>query len=230
MDVTINTMLPKLQDEKLLHVGQNAKRIRKLALMYNNNANENLKKYDNEMDKEKRTTAQKMNREKLPVVKKLIRARGMQRCLAKRRKEASEKTEQTNTLGKYKGLPLTALRYEIESSIRDSNPRLKRLRKTQKLLTQGRSDGRLINSILVSAKFSEMINRPFSDFKSKLSDSESSSSKTDLPVKVHCLSITDPRRYVLQPLPVPKQVSIRENRNSKPNFIKFPSISSLRIE
>ena len=97
------------------------------------------------VDKDLALDVIRCNRLIAPYKRSLVEIRGLQKCL-KDKASCVGLERDANLMGKYGGITLCSLKKEVERLIADGHPRLRRIRRIEKLLHDGKEDGRLLNN------------------------------------------------------------------------------------
>ena len=93
------------------------------------------------------------------VKQSLVELRGMQKVL-RRRTEFGGLRHSCPNFGKYGGATLDDLKPEVTQIIRENHPRVRRMRKTERMLSEGLQTGRLIEAESVKERFDRIMALP----------------------------------------------------------------------
>jgi len=204
--------LPTLQDKRLTFVRNQVGRTRKLTNMFNTKLKNKYNHYDRTMTKSKKTHDFKTWQRTIPLKHSLTHIKGTQKFLKKCREQTFIEDDEDRIYGTYDGVSLREMQPQIESMIADAHPAARRLKKVNKLLDDGKRDGRILDMNAARNSLIAILNRPSYPPKSETMlglDSESSSPNPSIrPISVN--STPDPiSRRGIGALP-PIQVT-REN-------------------
>jgi hypothetical protein len=153
--------LPTLQDKRLTYMSKVTRRSRKLTQISNDTLARNTSVYTKCVNREKQSYDFRSWQRSKPFRDSLIQARSTQKCLKKHKLCDCFVNSPKFNYGMYGGIQLRNLRHEIEETIKQAHPRMRRLREVKKLLDDGRKDGRLVNYDKVKKTLDEILNRSY---------------------------------------------------------------------
>lgn len=96
-----------------------------------------------------------------PFKESLLQVRSTQKCLKKHKLCDCFVDSPEYNHGMYGGIPLRALRHEIEETIKLAHPRQRRRREVKRLLEDGKEDGRLVNYDKVQETLDKILTRNY---------------------------------------------------------------------
>lgn len=151
---------PKLQDKRLSLIGKQTHRLRKTTSINNDKLKDRCSTYGKAIDRDKRSYDYKMWQKTMPHKQYYIHTKGTQRCLKRIRDKVPDLDDESGMYGVYGGTSLKDLQPQIDTIIKNQHPRVRRLRKTEKLLSDGKTDGRIMNIKESRGMLEAIINRP----------------------------------------------------------------------
>lgn len=151
---------PTLQDKRLTLVRNQAGRTRKLTNMFNTKLKNKYNHYDRTLEKTRKTYDFKSWQRTIPLKHSLTHIKGTQKFLRKCREQTFIENDEDRTYGIYDGVSLRDMQPEIESIIADSHPAARRMKKSNKLLDDGRRDGRIVDMNAARNSLIAILNRP----------------------------------------------------------------------
>ncbi|OWF46010.1 uncharacterized protein LOC110456296 [Mizuhopecten yessoensis] len=161
MSGDVQKVLPKLGDKRLALAGRQSHRTRKLTSIVNEKLKRKYKTYEKVVDKNAKSFEYKSWQNTMPIKDTMLRIRGAQKCLKKRRESVLlEEDPENKKFGMYDGISLDTMKYEIDKIHQDAHPRVRRLRKVERLLESGKHDGRLVNYDEIKVSLDAILNRP----------------------------------------------------------------------
>ncbi|XP_060068993.1 uncharacterized protein LOC132549094 [Ylistrum balloti] len=228
MSGDVQKVLPKLGDRRLALAGRQSHRNRKLTSIVNEKLKRKYKRYERVVEKDAKSYEYKAWQNTMPIKDTMLRIRGAQKCLKKRRESVFlEEDPENKKFGIYDGVSLDAMKYEIDQIHRDSHPRERRLRKVERLLESGKHDGRLVDYDDVKISLDAILERPSLMRKNETSLALDSFNNYMRPASAHA----SPNAYSLKKgsneakLRLPPIVVSRENSNLGAGFDRVKSMS-----
>ena len=149
-----------MQDRRLSLIGKQLNRVRKTTSITNDKLKDRCNRYGRAMDKDKRSYQYKIWQKKQPLQRNFVNCRGAMKCLKKHRETVLFEEDMVHPYGIYGGLSLKDLQGEIECVIRDAHPKVRRVKRADKLLTDGRHDGRIIGNREAREQLEIILKRP----------------------------------------------------------------------
>ncbi|XP_069118081.1 uncharacterized protein [Argopecten irradians] len=231
MSGDVQKVLPKLGDRRLALAGKQSHRSRKLTSIVNEKLKRKYKRYEKAVDKDAKSFEYKSWQNTMPIKDTMLRIRGAQKCLKKRRESVLlEEDPENKKFGMYDGVSLDAMKYEIDKIQREAHPRVRRLRKVEKLLESGKHDGRIANYDDIKVSLDAILQRPSLMRKNEtsLALGLNSFSKYMRPISAHSSpegftpTKVAPREAQLR---LPPIVVSRENSNLGAGFDRIKSMS-----
>ncbi|KAK3094112.1 hypothetical protein FSP39_024256 [Pinctada imbricata] len=156
----VASVFPKMQDRRLSLIGKQLNRVRKTTSITNDKLKDRCSRYGKAMDRDKKSYQYKIWQKRQPLQRNFVHARGTMKCLKKHRDMTLVEDDPAKPYGMYGGMSLKDLHTEIECVIRDSHPRVRRIRRADKLLTDGRHDGRILGNREAREQLEIILNRP----------------------------------------------------------------------
>lgn len=153
--------LPTLQDKRLTYMSKITRRTRKLTQIENDMLSRKNDVYSKCLGKEKQNLNYRTWQRAKPFRESLLQARSIQKCMKKHKICDCFINSPEYNYGMYGGLRLRSLRHEIEQTIKEAHPKIRRQRNVQKLLADGKEDGRLVDYDKVQKTLDNIINRQY---------------------------------------------------------------------
>ena len=153
--------LPTLQDKRLSYISRVTRRNRKMASIFNDTLTRKNIIYEKSINREKQNYDFRSWQRAKPFRESLLHVRSTQKCLEKHKLCDCFKDSPEFNYGMYGGLRLRALKYEIEETIRQAHPRARRNREVNRLLSNGKEDGRLVNYDKVQKTLDDIVTRNY---------------------------------------------------------------------
>ncbi|XP_033735877.1 uncharacterized protein LOC117324233 [Pecten maximus] len=230
MSGDVHKVLPKLGDKRLALTGKKSHRIRKLTSIVNEKLKRKYKRYEKVVDKDAKSLEYRSWQNTMPIKDTMLRIRGAQKCLKKRRESVLlEDDPENKKFGIYDGVSLDAMKYEIDKIHMEAHPRVRRLRKVERLLESGKHDGRLANYDDIKHALDAIIQRPSFMRKNETSLTMGLNGFHDYmrPVSAHSSPDDFPvnKRSRDAQLRLPPIVASRENSNLGAGFDRIKSMS-----
>ncbi|XP_061194232.1 uncharacterized protein LOC133202428 [Saccostrea echinata] len=151
---------PKLQDKRLSLIGKQTHRLRKTTSINNDKLKNKCITYGKAVDKDKRSYDYKMWQKSMPHKQFYIHSKGTQKCLKRIRDQVPDLDDESSLYGVYGGVSLRDLQPQIDTIIREQHPKVRRIKKTEKLLTDGKTDGRILGNKEARGMLEAILNRP----------------------------------------------------------------------
>lgn len=138
-------VLPKLGDKRLVLAGKQSYRTRKLTSIVNESLKRSYTRYEKTVDKYAKSYEFKMWQNSMPIKNTMLRIRGTQKYLKRKRQSVLIEDDPDRKFGIYDGVSLDSMKHELEEIHQQAHPRKRRLRKIERLLENGKHDGRLVD-------------------------------------------------------------------------------------
>lgn len=156
----IQNVFPKLQDKRLSLIGKQIHRMRKTTSINNDKLKCKCNTYGKAIDKDKRSYDYKMWQKTVHHKQFYTHTKGTQRCLKRIRDQVPDLDDESCPFGVYGGVSLRDLQPQINTMIKDHHPKVRRLKRTEKLLSDGKQDGRIMDHREARGMLETIINRP----------------------------------------------------------------------
>lgn len=152
-------LIPKLGDPRLRKAGKQSQRTRKMTQIVNQQMKTRTNVYSKSIDKNSKSYEYRMSQKGVPFKQESLQLRSTLKTL-KHIRQGTIIGDESNPFGVYGGVSLDSLRYEIDNVMKDAHPRTRRLKKVERMLSNGRSDGRLMDYKDAKKQLEMIIKRP----------------------------------------------------------------------
>lgn len=199
----IQSVFPKLQDKRLALIGKKTHRLRKTTSINNDKLKDKCSTYGRAIDRDKRSYDYEMWQKSMPHKQYYIHTKGTQKCLKRIRDQVPDLDDESSPYGVYGGVSLRDLQPQIDTVIKEQHPKVRRLKKTERLLSEGKTDGRIMNIKESRGMLEAIINRP--SFPPRRERGMTLYFKTRRPSTVNTNEITSAGALRLPPLAVSRE-------------------------
>ncbi|XP_041368750.1 uncharacterized protein LOC121383055 [Gigantopelta aegis] len=118
---------------------------RKFACILNEMIKSRETEYEKSLSRERYETSFRYVKNFMSVKQSLVRQKILQQCLAMRRRAAREDDPAVQMFGQYGGVPLHGFSRDVEQHIINMHPKIRRIRKVQKLLRESKQNGAILD-------------------------------------------------------------------------------------
>ena len=158
-DAKVQVVLPQLHELRLVALHKQLSRNRKQWALNQGNLNTDLVKQKRHIDKELKIADDYSTYITTPYRKSLTHVRGVQQCLLRHRTELSITPSSVN-FGHYGGLSVKSLTGDIDKIMKDNSYQNVKMRYCKRILSDGKTDGRIMNFKLCVPMLDAILNRP----------------------------------------------------------------------
>lgn len=146
-----------MDEKRFILLRRQCERNRKSVCISNDMVRNRSQFVTNNLIKERGDSLYKSFLSSIPVKKSIVRQRGLQVCMKQKRENSYNSTDTSDSqcFGQYDGASVHSYARDIDQYIASRHPKLRRLKRTKKLLEEGQENGAIVSEDALKQKMKE---------------------------------------------------------------------------